>query len=137
MVRQNLIAGALTAAVFAGSLVGMRAQAPAADAPFKRTVLQQADLSAPGREVVQALAEVQPGGMSGRHTHPGEEVAYVLAGPITLEIDGKPAKTLQTGEVFLIPAGAVHNARNTSKGVVKVVATYFIEKGKPVATPVP
>ena len=134
MVRKNVIVGGLTAALFALSLIGTRAQAPA---PFKRTVLQQGDLSAPGREAVQALAEVQPGGASGRHTHPGEEIAYVLAGPLVLEIDGKPAKTLQTGDVFMIPAGTVHNARNTGKGVAKVVATYVIEKGKPVATPVP
>jgi quercetin dioxygenase-like cupin family protein len=137
MIRTNLIAGGLTAVLVASALAGVRAQTPAAPAPFKRTVLQQADLSAPGREAVQALAEVQPGGASGRHTHPGEEIAYVLAGPIVIEIDGKPARTLQTGEVFLIPAGAVHNARNTGKGVAKVVATYVIEKGKPVATPVP
>lgn len=137
MLRKNLIAGGLTAALFTIALIGIRAQTPAAPVPFKRTVLQQADLSAPGREVVQALAEVQPGGASGRHTHPGEEIAYVLAGPLVLEIDGKPARTLQTGEVFLIPAGAIHNARNTGKGVAKVVATYVIEKGKPVATAIP
>ena len=110
------------------------AQAPA---PFRRTMLQQADLSAPGREVVQALAEIEPGAASGRHTHPGEEAGYVLAGPIVVEIDGKPARTLQTGEVFLIPAGTVHNAVNKGKGVAKVLATYIIEKGRPVATPVP
>ena len=113
--------------------VSAGAQAPT---PFKRTVLQQGDLSAPGREVVQALAEIQPGAASGRHTHPGEEVAYVLTGPVVLEIDGKPSKTLQTGEVFLIPPGTIHNAKNAGTGVAKVVATYIIEKGKPVATPV-
>jgi quercetin dioxygenase-like cupin family protein len=122
-----------TTAILVGMLAATAAQAPA---PFKRTVLQQADLSAPGREVVMALAEIQPGGASGRHTHPGEEIAYVSAGPIILEIDGKPAKTLQTGEAFIIPAGAIHNARNSGTGIAKVVATYVIEKGKPVATPV-
>ena len=134
MVRKNLIVGGVTAALFATLLIGARAQAPA---PFKRTVLQQGDLSAPVREAVQALAEVQPGGASGRHTHPGEEIAYVLAGPLVLEIDGKPAKTLQTGDVFMITAGTVHNARNAGKSVAKVVATYVIEKGKPVATAIP
>jgi quercetin dioxygenase-like cupin family protein len=137
MTRRNLIGGCVMVALLAASFIAARAQAPApANTTFKRTVLQQADLSAPGREVVQALAEIQPAGASGRHTHPGEEIAYVLAGPVVLEIDGKPAKTLQTGDVFLIPAGAIHNARNTGKGVAKVVATYVIEKGKPVATPV-
>ena len=84
-----------------------------------------------------AVAELQPGGASGRHTHPGEEVAYVLMGPVTIEFDGKGAKTLQTGEAFLIPAGTVHNAKNMGTGVAKVVATYVVEKGKPVATPAP
>jgi quercetin dioxygenase-like cupin family protein len=122
------------AVVLAGSLAASAAaQAPV---PFKRTVLQQADLSAPGREVVQALAEVQPGASAGRHTHPGEEIAYVLAGPVVVEIDGQAPKTLQTGEVFLIPAGRIHNATNHGTGVARIVATYVIEKGKPVATPV-
>lgn len=123
-----------TTALLVGMLAAVAAQAPT---PFKRTVLQQADLSAPGREAVMALAEIQPGAASGRHTHPGEEIAYVSAGPIILEIDGKPARTLQTGEAFIIPAGTVHNARNGGTGLAKVVATYVIEKGKPVATPVP
>ncbi len=120
----------------AGIVLTTAAVAAQAPTPFKRTVLQQADLSAPGREVVQALAEIQPGAASGRHTHPGEEVGYVATGPVVVEVDGKPAKTLQTGEVFLIPAGTVHNAINRGTGVAKVVATYIIEKGKPVATPV-
>ena len=122
-----------TTVLLVGMLAAVAAQAPT---PFKRTVLQQADLSAPGREVVMALAEIQPGAASGRHTHPGEEIAYVSAGPIVLEIDGKPARTLQTGEAFIIPAGTVHNARNAGTALAKVVATYVIEKGKPVATPV-
>jgi quercetin dioxygenase-like cupin family protein len=130
---KKLTVGALAAALLVTMFVRADAQAPA---PFKRTVLQQGDLSAPGREAVMALAEIQAGAASGRHTHPGEEIAYVLAGPIILEIDGKPAKTFQTGEVFMIPAGTVHNARNTGTGVAKVLGTYVIEKGKPVATPV-
>jgi len=130
---KKLIVGGLAAAILVTMFVRIGAQAPAA---FKRTVLQQGDLSAPGREAVMALAEIQPGGASGRHTHPGEEISYVLAGPFVLEIDGKPAKTLQTGEAFMIPAGIVHNARNAGTGVAKIVATYVIEKGKPVTTPV-
>jgi quercetin dioxygenase-like cupin family protein len=108
------------------------AQQPA----FKRTEVQRADLAAGGREAVQAIAEIPAGVQSGRHTHPGEEIGYVLEGSLVVEIDGKPARTLKTGEGFIIPANVVHNARNTGKGTSKVLATYIIEKGKPVATPV-
>lgn len=133
MAKKKLTVCGLAMAVLLAALVGVNAQ----QAGFKRTVLQQGDLSAPGREAVMAVAELQPGGASGRHTHPGEEVAYVLTGPVTIEFDGKPAKTLQTGEAFFIPAGTVHNAKNLGAGVAKVVATYVVEKGKPVATPAP
>lgn len=132
--RQKLaIPGIVAAALLVGLLVRVAAQAPTL---LKRTVLQQGELSAPGREGVMAIAEFQPTGATGRHTHPGEEISYVLAGPITVEIDGKPAKTLQTGEAFWIPAGTVHNATNAGTGVAKVLVTYVVEKGKPVTTPV-
>lgn len=110
----------------------LAAQQPA---PFKRTILQQTDISAPGREVVTAVGEFQPGAVAGRHTHAGEEVGYVLEGTILLEIDGKPPVTLEAGKAFVIPAGAIHNAKNTGKGIAKVLATYIVEKGKPLATP--
>lgn len=102
---------------------------------FKRTVLQQADISTPGREAVTAVVEFQPGGSPGRHTHPGEEVGYVIEGTVLLEREGKPNATLHAGEAFLIPAGTVHNATNNGTGTAKLVATYIVEKGKPLATP--
>jgi quercetin dioxygenase-like cupin family protein len=114
----------------AGSVV---AQAPA----FKRTVLQQADISVPGHEVVSALAEFQPGASPGRHTHPGEEVGYVIEGTVSLEQQGKPPVTLGAGQSFLIPAGTIHNATNTGAGVARLLATYIVEKRKPLATPAP
>jgi len=123
----------MTTALLLVMLSAVAAQAPA---PFKRTVLQQADLSAPGREAVMALAEIQAGAASGRHTHPGEEIGYVLAGPVVIEIDGKPAKTYQSGDSFIIPPNTIHNAKSPGTAGVKIVSTYVIEKGKPVATPV-
>ena len=131
------IVGATLSSFVLASAIGVSAQAPAAQTGFKRTEIQRTDLSVAGREVVQALAEIDPGAQSGLHTHPGEEVGYVLEGTFTLEIQGKPAVTKKAGEGFVIPPGAVHNARNTGKAPAKVLATYFIEKGKPVATPVP
>jgi quercetin dioxygenase-like cupin family protein len=122
-VTLTVVAFALTAAV--------AAQQPA----FKRTVLQQADISAPGREVVQAVADFEPRATPGRHTHPGEEIGYILEGTFLVEQDGKAPVTLNAGGTFLIPAGTVHNATNTGSGAGKILATYIVEKGKPLATP--
>jgi len=123
-----------TVVLVAASCVGIVAVA-GAQTGFKRTPVQQGDLSVPGREVVQAIAEFQPGGTVGRHTHPGEEVGYVLEGTISLEQDGKAAVTLKAGQGFLIPAGTVHNATNAGSAQARVLATYVVEKGKPLATP--
>ena len=130
--KSNRVRAAATAAALVAITVAAAAQQPS----FKRTELQRADLSAPGREVVQAIAEFPPGATVGRHTHPGEEVAYILEGTVLVEVDGKPAATMSAGQYFIVPAGTIHNATNKSGGNAKVLATYIVEKGKPVATPV-
>jgi len=114
-------------------IAGLGAQ----QAGFKRTVLQQSKLSVPGREAVTALAEFQPGATVGRHTHPGEEVGYILEGAIVLEQEGKPPVTLDAGKTFFIPAGTVHNATNNTSSPARVLANYIVEPGKPLATAVP
>ncbi|HEX2687419.1 MAG TPA: cupin domain-containing protein [Kofleriaceae bacterium] len=108
------------------------AQAPG----FKRVELQRHDLTTQGREAVLARAEFQPGGMAPKHTHPGEEVGYVLEGEVVLEIEGKPAMKLKAGDSFVVPAGQVHSAKNPTKKPSAVLSTYIIEKDKPLATPV-
>ncbi len=117
-------------------LITMGGLAIAQQAGFKRTLLQTQDLSIPEKVVVQAVAEFEPGVAAGRHTHPGEEMGYVLEGQIEIKIDGQPAKMIQAGQTFFIPSGLVHDGINTSSGNSKVLATYVVEKGKPVATPV-
>jgi quercetin dioxygenase-like cupin family protein len=119
----------------AAALVTITIAAAAQQPTFKRTEVQRGDLSVPGKEVVQAIAEIPAGVSAGRHTHPGEEVGYVLEGTVLVEIDGKPAATLKAGQAFIIPAWAIHNATNKSTAGAKVLATYIIEKGQPVATP--
>jgi quercetin dioxygenase-like cupin family protein len=106
------------------------AQQPA----FKRTVLQTVELSIAGRDAVTAKAELPAGIAAGRHTHPGEEIGYVLEGTVAIEIEGV-SKTLKAGEAFAIPAGKVHNATNMGSAQVTIVSTYIVEKGKPLATP--
>jgi len=131
--KQTLVAGfTVVAAAGTWGLRGLTADQPA----FKRTELQRQDLSAQGREAVQARGDFMPGAVVPRHTHPGEELSYVIAGEIVLEIDGKPPQTLKAGEVFFVPAGTIHSAKNASKSEARVLSTYVVEKGKPLATPV-
>ena len=108
----------------------------AQQAAISRTVLQQADISVAGREVVTVKAEFSNGATSGRHTHPGEEVTYVLEGALTLEVEGAPTRVVKAGQAFLVPAGTVHNATAIGS-TVTAVANYIVEKGKPLSTPVP
>jgi quercetin dioxygenase-like cupin family protein len=103
----------------------------------RRIDLQRHDLSAPGREVIQARVEIDPGVTSPRHTHPGEEIIYVLEGSLEYQVEGKPPVTLKAGEVLFIPAGTVHAAKNVGSGNAAELATYVVEKGKPLVTVVP
>ncbi len=122
----------LTVAAFALTGV-LAAQQPA----FKRTLLQQSDISVAGHEVVSAVADFEPRATPGRHTHFGEEIGYILEGTFLIEQEGKAPVTLKAGGSFLIPAGTIHNATNTGTGPGKILATYVVEKGKPLATPAP
>jgi quercetin dioxygenase-like cupin family protein len=97
-----------------------------------RIDLQRHDLSIPGREVVQTIVELDPGVTSSRHTHPGEEIVYVLQGaPLEYEVEGKPPVTLKPGDVLFIPAGAIHSAKNVGSRKGAELATYIVERGKP------
>jgi quercetin dioxygenase-like cupin family protein len=116
-----------------GGAHDLLAQAPPG---FKRVELQKHDLGVPGREAIMMRGEFKPGAAVPRHTHPGEEIGFVLQGEVTLEVQGKPATTLKAGDVFFVPAGQIHAARNAGKADAVVVSTYVLEKGKPLATPV-
>jgi quercetin dioxygenase-like cupin family protein len=104
-----------------------RAQAPG----IKRTDLQRHDLSAPGREVIQTIVEIPPGVPFAKHWHPGEEIIYVLRGSLQYQIEDKPPMTLKAGDVLFIPARTVHAARTVGNVPGAELATYVVEKGKP------
>lgn len=96
-----------------------------------RTDLQRYDLSAPGREVLQARVDFAPGSSFPRHRHPGEEIIYVITGTLEYELPGKGWVSLKAGDVLFVPAGGVHAARNTGSAPAAELATYVLEKGKP------
>src|SRR5689334_20322465 len=110
--------------------------ARAQQAGVKRTDLQQHDLSIPGREVIQVRVDFAPGAVAPKHSHPGEEIIYVLEGSLEYQVEGKPPVTLHAGDVLFIPAGTIHAAKNVGGGNGAELATYVVEKGKPLVVPV-
>ena len=100
----------------------------------RRTDLQRHDISAPGREVLQTRVEFDPGYVAPRHTHFGEEIIYVLEGELEYTVEGQGTKVYKAGDALTVPYGAIHSVKNvgTSKGAE--LATYIVEKGKPIIT---
>jgi quercetin dioxygenase-like cupin family protein len=123
---------AMTLLILGAGLVPDMARAQ--QAGIKRTDLQRHDLSVPGHEAVQVRVDIDPGAAFGRHTHPGEEIIYVLAGSIEYQIEGKPPTTLKPGDVLFIPAGTIHAAKNVGSVTASELATYIVEKDKPLLT---
>ncbi|HEU4650441.1 MAG TPA: cupin domain-containing protein [Croceibacterium sp.] len=96
-----------------------------------RVDLQRHDLGVPGREVLQARVDFAPGASFPSHRHPGEEIIYVLQGRLEYVVEGQPAVTLEAGDVLFVPAGVFHSARNVGTVPGSELATYVLEKGKP------
>ncbi len=121
----------LLASVVLAIASGFALHAWAQQTGVKRTELQRQDLSIAGREVIQVRVDLDPGVTFPAHSHPGEEIAYVLEGVWEYVIEGQPPVRLKAGEALFIPAGAVHSARNVGSSVGSELATYIVEKGKP------
>ena len=141
MARLSRTAVVATAMLVAGIGVGIAVDRTAfAQQPqpgIKRTILQRVDEpGAPNYEAVMAIAEIPPGQSSGRHKHPGIELAYILDGSMTVERDGSAATIVKAGDAVMNKA-EVHNAKNTTAKPVKILAVYLVEKGKPMAETVP
>jgi quercetin dioxygenase-like cupin family protein len=103
-------------------------------ATLKRTEVQRGPFSLPGREIVQVLTEIPVGVESGWHTHPGEEVGYIVEGTVEMQIRDADTLTLHAGEGFLIPPRTPHNARDLGPGTGRMLSTYIVELGQPLAT---
>lgn len=122
----------------AAALASASAQpAPAQDELAGRLVrreIQRAQSSIPGREIVQVLTEIPPGVASGWHVHPGEEVGYILAGEVEIAVAGRPTIVLRAGDGFFIPPRTPHNARDRGPETGRMLSTYIVETGPPLAT---
>jgi quercetin dioxygenase-like cupin family protein len=101
---------------------------------LKRTQLQRSASSIPGREIVQVLTEIPAGVESGWHTHPGEEVGFIVAGTVEMMIRGQETLSLHAGDGFLIPPRTPHNALDVGPEPGRMLSTYIVEVGQPLAT---
>lgn len=113
------------------SLQAAHAQA----AGIHRTDLVKQELSVPGHDGIQARVDFDPGAFAPKHTHPGEEIAFVLQGTLEYQLGDKPPVTLKTGESLFIPAGVAHSARNVGSGKASELATYFVKQNVPLVVP--
>jgi quercetin dioxygenase-like cupin family protein len=118
--------------------VGADEVKPAAAQPV-RTILERHDQSGgTGKEIVMGSALLPPGSVIGYHTHPGDEAGFVLKGSIIWRVQGQPDKTLKAGDSFFNPRGSVHSVAavpGTEGGTA--VSSWIVDKGQPLATPVP
>jgi quercetin dioxygenase-like cupin family protein len=133
LTRRTFAACALCAA--GGFLAAaVEAQTAAATTGLKRTLLKQTDGPIEGYVTVEMRVDIEPGAEIARHTHPGVESGYVVEGGTDLAIDGIGEFALKPGDPYQVPTGVPHSAKN---GVAKtvLVATYVVEKGKPLASP--
>lgn len=125
----------MAAVMIAGSaLVAQTAFAQVQMQGLKRTDVLKSDFSVPGREVLQVIVDFEEGVESPKHAHPGEEIAFVLEGTLEYRIEGRPNVTLKVGDAVFIPAGAMHVAKNVGTGKASELATYLVQKGKPLAS---
>ncbi|MER8873126.1 cupin domain-containing protein [Mesorhizobium sp. M0814] len=97
----------------------------------QRIDLLRNDLSISGREVIQVLVQFAPGVVAPRHSHPGEEIVYVVEGSLEYALESKPPVTLEAGDVLFIPKGTTHAVKNVGSGNAAELATYIVEKNKP------
>jgi quercetin dioxygenase-like cupin family protein len=126
---------AITVGLVLTTLLGAAVAMPTASAQqqqgITRVDLQRHDIDVPGREAIQVRVAFEPGAAFGRHRHPGEEIIYVLEGSLEYEIEGRPRVTLEAGDVLFIPTGTIHSARNAGSVKAAELATYIVEKDKP------
>ncbi|MBY3142182.1 cupin domain-containing protein [Rhizobium laguerreae] len=111
------------------------AAAAHAEQPLQRTDLLKSDIDVPGHEVVQVRVDFAPGVLAPSHSHPGEEIAFVIEGTLEYQLEGRQPVTLKAGQSLFIPTGVAHSAKNVGSGKASELATYIVRKGEPLVVP--
>lgn len=136
MLKRVLIAGVALLTIAIASTTYAQQTAPAQQSAIKRTVLQQTDVPGSNYQVEYALVEIPANTRTGRHYHPGTVFGYLLEGEYTLTIDGQAPKTYKAGETVRIEPDVVHD-ESAGSAPAKFLSVFIIQKGKPLAVPVP
>ncbi|MDF2828139.1 MAG: hypothetical protein K0R01_1422 [Mycobacterium sp.] len=111
------------------------ARADGATDGVTRVELQRAPAPTPGFEIVQTRVEIPVGKRSGRHSHPGPEIGYIVAGDVDIVFDDRVTEHLHTGDPFRIPTGVIHDAINVGAVPTMMLSTYVIPEGQPLVEP--
>jgi quercetin dioxygenase-like cupin family protein len=137
--RLALLPALLPTLLLCAAQAGAQNAPPSASAApgggLKRTSVLHADVTAPGREAAVMRVELGGNGHAGRHTHPGDEISYVVDGEAELAVDGEAPKRIGPGEAFVVKEGRIHDLRNPTGKPVHLIGVYVVDKGKPIATP--
>jgi quercetin dioxygenase-like cupin family protein len=136
MLKSTWAAFAVLGALAGANPVAAQPSAAAAVSPapsIKRIPLQRFDVPGTADETVIGIAEIGPNVAIGRHIHPGPESGYVIEGGFELLIDGEAPRLLKAGDSYKVPPGAIHDAK-AGPGGARVIATYVVEKGQPLAS---
>lgn len=136
MLKKSLPIIALLGLALSGIGHAQQVPSPVQPSPIKRTIISKVDVPGSNTEVITAVVEVQPGFKSGRHTHPGTVLAYILDGEFMLAADDQPVKTFTAGQTVEVPNGMIHNEGPAGDKLLKFVGIYVVEKGKPLVQPV-
>lgn len=138
MLTRRGFAGCAICAVtgfFASEAFAQGAPPPQGMPGVKFTPLARNEGPMPGYMTIMVQAEIEPGITVGRHTHPGVEASHVLEGGLEMPIEGQPTRMLKAGDSYLIPAGTPHAGGKVGPVKTRIISTYVVEKGKPLASP--
>ena len=135
MSRAFFMAGVVAAAIM-GAFASVPSDAAPAASNVQRRILLQQDLSIPNYQIVLVEVTIPSGGREGRHTHPGAAVVHVQEGQLTLDHEGIASKTYMPGELLYIAAGKIYEGINNGNARVRSLASFVVEKGKPLASQV-
>jgi quercetin dioxygenase-like cupin family protein len=136
MLKAFAIVAAVSAFAVVGGAFAQDKPAPVSPSPVKRTIVGKVEVPGSNYETITAILEIPPGFKAGRHLHPGVVFARVEQGEFWLALDGQPEKTFKAGENLILPMKAIHNEGATGSTPLKLIVTYVIERGQPIAVPV-